>query len=181
MTISIQLPDTNLALKPTSKGLGAAIMRLLGASYEFTNGDRYQGSMSKDLPNGKGKYLFKNGDSIEGLFENGVLKSEVNYTYANGAKYKGQVENGVAHGQGAYSFKNQMTLIGQFEDGNPVGNIKITQSYERKGYYLCKFDSEGNFEGTFVSKTGATSKGKFTGKFTNGTLTLQGNMKRGIG
>ena len=111
---------------------------------------------------------------------NGIVQASIVYYFANGAKYTGETTSRMLKGKGTYTFKNQMSIIADFVNGLPYGKVKITQSYERKGYYVCDFDKDGNFEGVFVSKSGQLlDKNKFTGFFDNGTLTLKGNLKKG--
>ena len=179
--ISLQSPESNFVLDPSSQGFPSSFLRLfMSIPHKFTNGESFQGKLAAGKPNGRGTYFFTNGDKLEGEFFNGVFKGEINYHFSNGGKYIGECLEGIAHGKGQFVFKNQMAIVGQFQEGLPVGKCKILQSYQRKGFYLVTFDENGSFEGVFYNKVGKTDNSKFTGNFENGTLTLHGAIKRGL-
>lgn len=94
-------------------------------SYLFENGDLYNGSWKKGIPNGYGVYEFVNGDVYKGNFTKGLMDGRGTYKYANGDKYIGEWKTGKMNGRGHFYWELAGDLMtnakyeGFFKDGQP--------------------------------------------------------------
>ena len=88
----------------------------------WENGDYYEGSWQKGLPDGHGEFSWDNGDSYKGRFKNGKMNGQGRYRWKNGDWYNGDWKDGKMSGRGTYFWnKEAATYEGNFEDD------KITQ------------------------------------------------------
>jgi hypothetical protein len=81
----------------------------------FPNGDRYEGPLKDDLPNGSGEIEYADDErKYIGQFENGLPNGSGKIEYADGRKYIGQFENGLPKGSdGSYSPRGGFTNISE--------------------------------------------------------------------
>lgn len=102
-------------------------------SYMFENGDLFNGSWRKGLPNGYGVYEFTNGDVYKGAWKDGLMDGRGTYTYDNGDKYIGGWKEGKMNGRGHFHWELAGDLMtnakyeGFFKDGVPQ-NIEIKET-----------------------------------------------------
>ncbi len=112
---------------------------LVNKWYLFEN-FRYQGPLSKGLPNGLGYVEYRNGTKISGRFVNGILNdNEAKYyiplignivgvvasgllisgqiTYHNGDVYTGKIQSYLPNGHGIFLKKNNDIFRGNFQMG----------------------------------------------------------------
>lgn len=92
-------------------------------TFQFENGDNYNGQWRKGLPSGYGVYEFANGDIYKGNFLNGLMDGRGTYTYNNGNKYIGEWKAGKMNGRGHFHWSLPGDLMtnaryeGFFKDG----------------------------------------------------------------
>ena len=131
------------------------------------NGDRYDGCIERNNPNGFGKLTYGNGEVFEGHFENGRRHGRGMLTLSNGDVLTGKwlddkhvrddqldfcagVErrediskcpkrNGRSHGRCLVTYRNGDTYDGKFRDGF------------KHGYGTCKLADNGS--GVYYSAT----------------------------
>tara|TARA_R110002072_G_scaffold32623_1_gene99316 strand:+ start:326 stop:763 length:438 start_codon:yes stop_codon:yes gene_type:complete len=102
-------------------------------SYLFENGDLFNGSWKKGLPNGYGVYEFTSGDVYKGAWKDGLMQGRGTYTYNNGDKYIGNWKEGKMNGRGHFYWElagdlmNNAKYEGFFKDGVPK-NIEIKET-----------------------------------------------------
>lgn len=102
-------------------------------SYLFENGDLFNGSWKKGLPNGYGVYEFTNGDVYKGAWDDGLMDGRGTYTYNNGDKYIGGWKEGKMNGRGHFHWElagdlmNNAKYEGFFKDGVP-SNIDMKET-----------------------------------------------------
>lgn len=104
-------------------------------SYLFENGDLFNGSWRKGLPNGYGVYEFTSGDVYKGAWKNGLMEGRGTYTYKNGDKYVGYWKEGKMNGRGHFYWELAGDLMsnakyeGFFKDGAPQNfEVKPTET-----------------------------------------------------
>ena len=86
-------------VKPVSPSSGSTAPApvVSGRKITYPNGDKYEGDIVSNIPQGKGKMKYKTGDVYEGDFSNGV-----------------------PHGKGIKKFKDGGVINGNFVNGKPV-------------------------------------------------------------
>ena len=103
--------------------------------YKWEDGTYYEGKISDNLPNGKGKKYNKNGNVLyEGDFINGQFEGKGKYIYDNGDYYEGQYKKGLQNGEGTLYYKNgDIMAQGNFTNDMLEGNGKYF--FENGSYY----------------------------------------------
>jgi len=145
---------------------------------EFTNGNVYKGSWSREMRmEGQGKYFLKEDDVLaEGIWKEGnliyarVFISKENDTFDI---YEGQIKNSTYNGKGKLISSNGTIYEGDFEDGEKNGNGKIIYNdgtlYEGQ---VEKADLKG--KGKMTWKNGYEYEGDFDRNKLNGNGILKG-------
>jgi hypothetical protein len=63
-------------------------------TFNFNNGDIYDGSWVEDKIEGQGIYKWPNGTKYEGNFSAGLMNGHGKFTWPDGRKYEGLFKNG---------------------------------------------------------------------------------------
>jgi len=118
--------------------------------YRGANGERYDGELKGDLPDGEGLYISEDGEAYEGGFVEGKRSGEGKLvlpdgtvitgefaedelrgfgaaTFPEGGSYEGQMKDDMATGQGIYRAPDGTVYEGQFISNKPDGKFKVTK------------------------------------------------------
>jgi hypothetical protein len=68
-------------------------------TYQFVNGNKYEGEWIDDFKSGYGVLHYANGEKYEGFWENDKAHGKGTLTYIHGDKYVGDFRNACKHGQ----------------------------------------------------------------------------------
>ncbi len=90
-------------------------------SLTFPDGTRYEGSVLKDKPHGRGVMVFPSGDLYYGDFLDGKRNGQGIYTFKDSTRYKGGFLNDVYNGQGLLTFPDGRRQEGTWANGKFVG------------------------------------------------------------
>ena len=150
-------------------------------------GDKYEGEMKNNKPNGKGIYHSITGEIKEGEFIDGKLNGSGKMTLSNGFFIEGNFINDELNGYGmTLNMTTGEKYEGEFKNGIREGKGKLIMSNEDRfegNFINGKLEGEGKFikkngeiyEGTFVNgiPSGKGRKkyedgGEYTGEFKNG-------------
>ena len=86
----------------------------LDIEYSFTG--FVDGYGSCVLPDGLGTYDFSNGDRYEGEWRSGRRTGNGTYTYQDGSKYVGEWKNNINHGRGTFTSADGRKFVGEFKE-----------------------------------------------------------------
>ncbi|CAK59856.1 unnamed protein product (macronuclear) [Paramecium tetraurelia] len=128
----------------------------------YSNGDVYEGELSKDLKDGSGTYYYANGEKYDGLFSEDVIHGYGKYFFMGGHKYEGDWYQGEKSGMGILDFKTGDRYIGGF----------YKDVFDGDGIYLQKLI------GTFQYRNGDVFKGKWKKGKKNGHGEMRYKDKR---
>ena len=99
-------------------------------TYEWENGDFYEGMWKAGKPDGNGTFYFENGDNYVGRFAEGLKNGQGKYTWKNGNTYDGSWAKDKMNGRGEYYWaKEGAKFNGQFQEGQ-ITNIEIGAAVE---------------------------------------------------
>ena len=124
-------------------------------TYQFENGNKYQGDFRKGLMHGRGLIVFGNGNRYNGDWSSGLREGLGIYTFVTGNVYSGAFRKNKFSGQGTMTFSSGNKYVGYWENDQP------------NGQGVFNFAGGDRYEGSFVN-------GKFTG---NGTMFYKNNEK----
>lgn len=168
-------------------------------SYCWTDGSKYTGQWTDNMPQGQGKLETADKDVYEGEWLAGLAHGKGTLTTPLGSMYVGQWKNDLQHGNGVETWIDGAIYEGQFEEGQKNGKGK--QVFADKSVYMGGFlnnQMAGNgvlelangkvFEGTWRGnkmegegvikwKTGRV----FNGLFLAGKISGKGEMISGKG
>ena len=85
------------------------------------NGDRYKGTCSGGLPDGKGIYTNRAGDQYEGEFRRGEAQGRGIFIWRNGNRYEGSWSNNKQNGKGVFTSTNGFRFEGEWVDNEASG------------------------------------------------------------
>ena len=89
-------------------------------SFEYTNGNRYQGDMVRGKPHGFGRMDYADNDDdilyYEGEWQHGLHEGFGKKIWMDNMWYNGQWKNGMMHGQGKYHVNDVDIMEGLFEE-----------------------------------------------------------------
>ena len=88
---------------------------------EWPNGDRYEGQMQGEQPQGMGVYTSTDGSVYTGQFNFGKPHGAGKLTFANGDVYTGDFREDRMCGQGTYKYANGDRFMGGFDNDLPHG------------------------------------------------------------
>ena len=71
-------------------------------TYEWENGDFYEGMWKNGKPDGNGVFYFENGDNYTGRFSEGLKNGHGKYTWKDGNTYDGNWDEDKMDGRGKY-------------------------------------------------------------------------------
>ena len=94
----------------------------------YENGDenrdgKYVGEIALRLPNGLGTYDYSNGDRYEGEWRGGRKRGNGTYSYQDGKKYEGEWKYNKNHGRGTFTSADGSKFVGEFKE-NEFWNIE---------------------------------------------------------
>ncbi len=95
---------------------------------EWTNGDRYEGSMVGGKKHGKGIFTWGNGQRYDGEWTDDTINGSGTLYYTNGDRYEGTFQAGEPHGTGTYTMRNGDVYTGAWVNGNRHGMGRLTWS-----------------------------------------------------
>ena len=125
-----------------------------------SNGDIYEGEITNNNFNGKGKLQFVNGEIYEGDFVESELNGNGTYTFPDNTVYIGQMKNGLFHGDGKMKWCNGIEYEGKFNESSFCGNGKLSNIQGEK--YEGDFDkNEFNGKGKYFYSNGDFFEGNF--------------------
>lgn len=90
-----------------------------------SNGDKYEGPISKGLENGVGKLSTDSGDTYLGCFLNGVKHGKGEERLNSGEQYTGEFKNNKRDGMGELILPNGDVYHGEFKNGKKEGHGKF--------------------------------------------------------
>ena len=94
-------------------------------TYEWENGDFYEGMWKNGKPDGNGVFYFENGDNYTGRFSEGLKNGHAKYTWKDGNTYDGNWDEDKMDGRGKYYWAREgATFDGLFKEGQ-FTNIEI--------------------------------------------------------
>ena len=94
-------------------------------TYEWENGDFYEGMWKNGKPDGNGVFYFENGDNYTGRFSEGIKNGHGKYTWKDGNTYDGNWDEDKMDGRGKYYWAREgATFDGLFKEGQ-FTNIEI--------------------------------------------------------
>jgi hypothetical protein len=110
-------------------------------TYEYKNGDSFDGSFVKNLRTGFGVYTYKNGDQFRGEF---VEDQKVfgKYTYANGGEYEGGVIDNQPNGYGILKEADGKIIEGEWKNGKILWNALNDTIPSNKNFSINILPSE---------------------------------------
>ena len=87
-------------------------------TYEWENGDFYEGMWKNGKPDGNGVFYFENGDNYTGRFSEGLKNGHGKYTWKDGNTYDGNWDEDKMDGRGKYYWAREgATFDGLFKEG----------------------------------------------------------------
>ena len=130
-------------------------------------GDKYEGEISNNKPNGKGVYYSITGEIKDGFFIDGHLNGKGKMTLNNGFYIEGDFIDDELDGFGKTVNINGEMYEGEFKKGIREGKGKLILSNEDRfeGNFI-KGKLEGN--GKFIQKNGEVYEGEFINGIPNG-------------
>ena len=94
-------------------------------TYEWENGDFYEGMWKNGKPDGNGVFYFENGDNYTGRRSEGLKSGHGKYTWKDGNTYDGNWDEDKMDGRGKYYWAREgATFDGLFKEGQ-FTNIEI--------------------------------------------------------
>ena len=84
----------------------------------YTDGSKYSGHVSNDLPEGLGEFKHKNGDIYKGNFLNGHANGIATYTTYSNVVYKGNFLKDIKNGTGEETYTKEDSFKGSFKKNN---------------------------------------------------------------
>jgi hypothetical protein len=93
-----------------------------------TTGEHYEGEWKNDVWEGKGTYWVGTPAEVRivGIWERGLLNGEAEVVHRNGDKFVGQFRNGKKMGKGKIFYHNGGLFVGEFHDDMPNGPAQMT-------------------------------------------------------
>jgi len=95
---------------------------------EWTNGDRYEGTLLAGRKHGKGIFTWGDGQRYDGEWADDMINGTGVLQYTNGDRYEGSFKNGEPHGTGTYTLRNGDVYVGAWVAGNKHGQGRLTWS-----------------------------------------------------
>ena len=96
-------------------------------TYEWNNGDKYEGEFKDDLMHGKGKLTIVGKGTYEGEFVRGKKSGEGTFKFINGDRYIGEWVDDKMQGSGQYTFANGDYYKGTFANNQFNGSGTYTK------------------------------------------------------
>jgi len=96
----------------------------------YSNGDKYDGSIYDGRKNGRGVYFFKNGDKVSGNFSGDKLNGRINYYYKNGDTREGEMLDGKLNGGAFFVTKDKNQYKEVWKDGELISRDIVKKNSE---------------------------------------------------
>lgn len=130
--------------------------------YLLSDGGTYLGSVEREHPHGKGKWIGKDGQVYEGSWKNGLWHGEGRFVSVTGDIYQGSWEDGKRSGKGLMQLLSGYLYRGQWQDDLPhgIGHQRDTNGDEYDGLFVMgiKHGPDGVLR---IAATGDVYAGKF--------------------
>jgi len=140
----------------------------------YSNGDKYQGDLSKNKPNGEGVMLYANNNKYMGSWIAGKPHDQGTMQYADGSSYTGGWKKGLKEGQGEMRYQTDDVkigvYIGAFSGGKMHGQGVFT--YANGDVYAGKWVKNRFKEGSITYANG----GRYDGRLICGEKSRMGIM-----
>jgi hypothetical protein len=151
-------------------------------TWQYANGDKYEGTWVNQKMHGSGTYYYKNGDIYKGGFKNNKLEGTATFIAHNGDKYVGEYKNNHMEGEGTYFYKNGKVEKGLFVNDRYKGDENATgcvsgDCKNGKGTYILdngeKYvgamkDGSREGKGTYYFNSGERYKGMWKNNMRHG-------------
>jgi hypothetical protein len=131
-------------------------------TYQFDNGNKYNGDFRKGLMHGKGTIYFANGNRYTGDWVEGWREGLGIYYFTNGNAYTGNLKRNRFNGGGSMTFQSGNKYVGNYENDLPNG--MGTFYFNTGDRYEGNFKN-GKFEG--VGTMFYKNKEKYIGEWVN--------------
>ena len=155
-------------------------------SLNLPMGDKYEGEIKDNKPNGKGIYYSITGEIREGIFIDGHLNGKGKMTLNNGFFIEGNFVDDELDGYGKTININGELYEGEFKNGIREGKGKLILPNEDR-FEGCFMKGKLEGFGKFICKNGEIYEGEFKGGIPNGKghkkykdgSEYEGNFKNG--
>ena len=94
-------------------------------SFNYDNGERYQGDFNNNKREGKGIYYYNNGNKYIGDWKNGLKEGKGILYYNNGNKYIGDFKNNLREGKGKIYFNDGQIYEVYMKLNQIEGKVKL--------------------------------------------------------
>ena len=134
------------------------------AEVVFKNGDRYEGELKDDQPDGKGVYNFQDGSRYTGHFEKGLFhgNGKLIDTFSD-VTITGQFVTGIANGLCKVVYSDGSIYEGKMKDGyrEGQGTLEFGAESPFKTYKGNFSQDEMEGEGQLMLRDGNSYRGRF--------------------
>lgn len=137
----------------------------------WRSGQRYSGDWAGNEPNGKGTIMFANGNRYDGEVRNGLPNGKGTLVFADKTRYEGDVRSGVPSGKGTMIFPDGTRYEGDIRNGMPHGQ-GVTRFRNGDVYVGAVAQGRSNGHGRFSWSNGTA----WEGEFRDGQRTDNGRM-----
>lgn len=152
-------PATNAKAKPSN------------GTFNYSDGEIFEGDLSNGIPDGYGKVTFPNGNIYVGEVLNGTLSGRGTMTFKNGEIFQGNFTNGLKEGKGEVTYPNGSKFQGEFVNDDAIRGL---MTYSNGDIY------EGTFlkglrhgKGILTNKNGYVYEGDFSNDVASGKASIQ--------
>ncbi|WP_151637608.1 protein kinase domain-containing protein [Noviherbaspirillum aerium] len=128
--------------------------------FVWRNGQRYSGDWSGNEPNGRGTIVFANGNRYDGDVRNGLPNGRGTLVFADKTRYEGDVRSGVPNGKGTMTFPDGTRYEGDVRNGVPHGQ-GVTRFKNGDVYVGTVAQGRSNGHGRFSWSNGTAWEGEF--------------------
>jgi hypothetical protein len=107
-----------------------------GAVAKFKEGHIYEGSFSRGMMHGQGKYTWTDGTVFEGEFKWNVIDGVGTFSWPDGSKYVGEIKDGLRDGEGTFNGPNDSpSYTGFWKHGKRHGRGTLYYDADQDCYY----------------------------------------------
>lgn len=103
---------------------------------KFKEGHTYEGSFSRGMMHGQGKYIWTDGTVFEGEFKWNVIDGYGSFLWSDGTTYTGMIKNGLRDGEGKFTGPNNTpAYTGMWKKGKRHGRGTLWYDADKDCYY----------------------------------------------
>ena len=113
--------------------------------YEFSNRQRFFGTMIDGKMVGEGRYLFPDGSHYKGYFYNNKFNGFGTFEWASHARYEGTYKDGKRHGHGKMTYANGEVYDGEWKEDKYFGHGE--KRYANGDVYDGEWKEDKNTDG----------------------------------